>query len=154
MTAIVDSLGIKKRSGATVNTYLLLRQEEQVLLSLRKNTGYFDEFYGLVSGHVEDGESASSAIIREAKEEANLIIHPEQLKVVHVMHRNTNRFNIDIFFECMSWEGKLTNLEPGKCAALNFFSLRHLPENLIPYIGQALRAVIQGVVYSEEGWAL
>jgi 8-oxo-dGTP diphosphatase len=82
VTAIVKSLDAKKRSEAVVNTYLLLRKEKKILLSLRKNTGY----YGLVSGHVEDQESASSAMIREAKEEVN-IIRSESLKVVHLMHR-------------------------------------------------------------------
>ncbi len=154
MTAIVKSLDAKKRSGAAVNTYLLLRKEKKILLSLRKNTGYFDGYYGLVSGHVEDQESASSAMIREAKEEANLIIRSESLKVVHLMHRKTNRFNIDVFFECTNWEGKLNNLEPDKCAELNFFSLENFPENLVPYIAQALRAVFHKVVYSEEGWDL
>ena len=154
MTAIVKNLDAKKRSGAVVNAYLLLRKEKKVLLSLRRNTGYFDGYYGLVSGHVEDQESASSAMIREAKEEANLIICSKSLKVVHLMHRKTNRFNIDVFFECTNWEGKLHNLEPDKCAELDFFSLENLPENLVPYIARALRSVSHEVVYSEEGWDL
>lgn len=154
MVTIVESLSAQKRSGAAVNACLILRKKDKVLLSLRKNTGYFDECYGLVSGHVEDEEPASLAMIREAKEEANLIIHPESLKVVHLMHRKTNRFNIDIFFECTSWSGEIANLEPNKCAELNFFSLENLPNNLIPYIRQALHAVLQGTVYSEGGWTL
>lgn len=154
MATIAKSLGVKKRSGASINAYLLLRKEDAILLSLRKNTGYFDDYYGLVSGHVEDEESASSAIIREAKEEANLILRPEFLKAVHVMHRKTNRFNIDIFFECTAWDGNLMNLEPNKCAELKFFPLRDLPKNLIPYIDQALRGVLRKMIYSEEGWIL
>lgn len=152
MIALAENLVVKKRSGATLNAYLLLRKEDSVLLSLRKNTGYFDGCYGLVSGHVEDGEPLSAAMIREAKEEANLLIRPESLKVVHVMHRKTNRFNIDVFFECANWEGDPINLEPGKCAKLNFFSLESLPENLIPYIRVALQAALEGSVYSEDGW--
>lgn len=146
------TIDVKKRSGATINAYLILRKEEMILLSLRENTGYFDGYYGLVSGHVEDGESASNAMVREAKEEANLILHSESLKAVHLMHRKTNRFNIDIFFECSIWEGNLMNLEPSKCAELKFFPLTNLPKNLIPYIDQALRGVIQKRIYSEEGW--
>lgn len=145
---------VKKRSGAAINAYLLLRKGKMVLLSLRKNTGYFDGCYGLVAGHVEDGESASAAMSREAREEANIILRPEALKVVHLMHRKTNRFNVDIFFDCATWEGELANLEPGKCAELKFFSMDNLPDNLIPYISQALRAVSRGTVYSEEGWEL
>lgn len=152
MATTAENLGVKKRSGASINTYLLLKKENTLLLSLRKNTGYFDGYYGLVSGHVEDGEAASTAMIREAKEEANLILRSESLKAVHLMHRKTNRFNIDIFFECADWEGNLINLEPDKCAELKFFSLANLPKNLIPYIDQAIRGVLQNTIYSEEGW--
>lgn len=79
------------------------KKENEVLLYLR-NTGYCDGFYGLVSGHVEDDESATSALIREAHEEADIQFDPSHLRVVHVMHRKTNRFNIDIFFECSHWQ--------------------------------------------------
>lgn len=154
MATLVDSLATCKRTGATVNAYLLLRKKENFLFSLRKNTSYFDGCYGLVSGHVEDGESASVAIIREAKEEANITIYPENIKVVHIMHRKTDRFNIDIFFECMSWENELLNLEPNKCAGLNFFNIESLPDNLIPYIGQAISNILNKEIYSEIGWLL
>jgi 8-oxo-dGTP diphosphatase len=153
MAVLIEGLSIKKkRSAVTVNAYLILKEKNTFLFSLRKNTGYFDGSYGLVSGHVEDGEPASVAIIREAKEEANITIHPESIKVVHIMHRKTDRFNIDIFFECTSWEGELLNLEPDKCEELNFFNIESLPDNLIPYIGHAIFAAINGEIYSEIGW--
>ncbi|WP_194845865.1 hypothetical protein [Candidatus Rhabdochlamydia porcellionis] len=46
----------------------------------------------------------------------------------------------------------MNNLEPDKCAELNFFSLENFPENLIPYIARALCVVLHKVIYSEEGW--
>lgn len=142
-----------KRAGAAVNVYLILKKGETILLSLRQNTGYCDGSYGLVSGHVEDGESATAAMIREAKEEADLIISPEELKLVHLMHRKTNRLNIDLFFECCFWEGSPINKEPIKCAQLAFYSMSQLPENIIPYIQKMLRiAYLQKQCYSEDGW--
>lgn len=152
MKVIPESSVGTKRSKAIVNTYLLLKQGKNILFSLRQNTGYFDGYFGLISGHVEDHESARSAMIREAKEEANLIIGSESLTVVHVMHRKTDRFNIDIFFQCLHWEGELINLEPDKCTEFSFFSLDNLPTNLIPYIGRVLYSIFDKVIYSEEGW--
>lgn len=154
MTTMMEGLSTKKRSGAAINVYLLLKRNDKILLSLRKNTGYFDEHYGLISGHVEDGESASMAIIREAKEEAGLNIGHEQLIFVHAMHRKTDRFNVDVFFECKNWEGEPSNLEMDKCAELHFFPIKNLPINLIPYIGQALYAITYRVPYAEDGWYL
>lgn len=52
--------------------HLVLIQNNQVLLLKRKNTGYQDGNYGLVTGHMEKGETAKQAIIREAQEEAGI----------------------------------------------------------------------------------
>lgn len=145
-------LASSKRTGVTLSVYLLLKDNNRYLLSLRNNTGYCDGFYGLISGHVEDGESALSAMIREAKEEAGIQISKEQLQLTYVTHRYTNRFNIDLFFECQAWSGTLINQEPEKCAALEFFALDKLPDNTIPYIKKALLAPREGKNYAEEGW--
>lgn len=142
----------KTRSGANVNVYLILRKAENVLLHLRKNTGYCDNFYGLVSGHVEDGESATTAIIRETCEEAGVHLTRESLKIAHIMHRKTDRLNMDIFFECSDWEGDVRNAEPEKCSSLDYFSLSKLPSNTIDYIRDALKAIAKGIFYSETGW--
>jgi hypothetical protein len=70
------------------------------------------------------------------------------------MHRKTDRFNVDVFFECKNWEGEPSNLEMDKCAELHFFPIKNLPINLIPYIGQALYAITYRVPYAEDGWYL
>lgn len=142
----------KSRAGANVNAYLILKQNNNVLLSLRQNTGYADGFYGLVSGHVEDGESATTAIIREAYEEAGIELTPNQLKVTHIIHRKTNRLNVDIFFECEAWRGRLNNQEPEKCGGLDFYPMNALPINTMDYIADSLRAVVNKEFYSEHGW--
>ena len=132
---------MQKRSGTSLNVYLIVKKKNSVLLSLRQNTGYCDGSYGLVSGHVEEGESAINALIREAKEEAGIQIFASQIQLIHIMHRKTDRYNIDIFFTC-SFPGAIVNLEPHKCANLAFFDLDSLPSNTIPYIEKALKATL------------
>jgi len=142
----------KKRVGAAVSAYLVLRRGDEVLLLLRQNTGYMDGHYGLISGHVEQGESATDGMIREAYEEAGIQIHPEHLKVTHIMHRQSERLNIDVFFECEKWEGEVRNCEPEKCAALKYFPQDSFPDNLIDYVQDALKSIENGSFYSEKGW--
>ena len=142
----------KKRAGASVNAYLILKQAGKVLLQLRTNTGYCDGMWSLVAGHVEDGESASEGMIREAYEEIGIQIALSQLKPVHVMHRKTNRLNVDVFFECSSWKGEILNREPNKCENLEFFLLTDLPSNMVDYNITALKASMKGDFYSECGW--
>jgi 8-oxo-dGTP pyrophosphatase MutT (NUDIX family) len=143
----------KQRSGSSVSSYLILTQNNQVLLGLRKNTGYNDGLWSLVAGHVEDGESATAAMIREAREEIGIELSQEQMKVVHIMHRRSNRRNIDVFFVCSSWEGNPRNCELEKCETLKFFPLDALPSNTIDYNGYVLSAMAKGEFYSEHGWS-
>lgn len=121
----------------------------------RKDTGYEDGNYGFVSGHVEQGETYKNAIIREAKEEAGVNLRPEDLRFVYFMHRKDKGMDnerADVFFVAERWEGEITNVEPHKCDDLNWFDTNNLPENLIPYIRQALDYIDKGIVYSEYGW--
>lgn len=145
----------KQRKGTTiVSVYLLFRKGDEICLLLRKNTGYNDGRYGLIAGHVEDGEPATKAMIREANEEAGLILTPDDIQIAHVMHRKTSegRLGIEIFFECKSWSGQLENKEPHKCEELRFFPLDNLPKNTIFYVVEAIQAVSRGQFYSERGW--
>ncbi|CCB89442.1 NUDIX hydrolase [Simkania negevensis] len=142
------------RTTAAVSVYLVLRRGEEVLLLLRQNTGFMDNQYGLVSGHVEADEPATEGMIREAYEEAGIRLKPENLRVAHIMHRQSGRLNVDIFFECTNWDGEIQNREPHKCAELKFFSLRSPPKNLIGYVHDALRAIEKKSFYSESGWNL
>jgi 8-oxo-dGTP diphosphatase len=143
---------LKKGRAACVNAYLLLRKENKILFSLRQNTGYCDGMWGFVAGHVENGEPASVAICREAREEIGLSLHPSQIKQVHAMHRKSDRNNIDIFFDCSSWEGTIVNGEKDKCADLAFFPLDALPSPRIDSIDYVLSCIEKGQSYSEYGW--
>ncbi len=140
------------RVGAQVNAMLILRKGDEVLMHLRQNSGYFDGHYGFISGHVEVGEGASSAMCREAEEEAGITIDPAHLRLVHVTHRQTNRLNVDLFFMCEDWKGTITNREPTKCAGLEFHPIDNLPENTIDYIEGLFIAIREGTLYSEAGF--
>ncbi|MBI2810848.1 MAG: NUDIX domain-containing protein [Candidatus Melainabacteria bacterium] len=142
----------QKRAAAVVNAYLILKQDEKILLGMRKNTGYGDGMWSLPAGHVEDAEGATSAMVREANEELCITIHRDEVKVVHVMHLRTNRLNVAIFFKCESWDGKIQNTEPEKCEKLEFFPLAALPPNIIPHQVHALNAIAKGEFYSELGF--
>lgn len=140
------------KSKASVNVYLILVQGDKVLLSLRENTGYEDGKWALVAGHQEEGESATQALIREAQEEIGITIDPADLTIVHVMHRKTERENVDIFMECSKWQGTIINNEPHKCGGLQFYSFDAFPEHSIAYVMQAIAMSRSAVSYSELGW--
>jgi 8-oxo-dGTP diphosphatase len=141
-----------KRHRPFSAVYLLLLNDEQVLLSKRKNTGHRDGEYSLVAGHIEKGESATEALVREAEEEAGIELNSQTLEPVHVIHRKSdNRVYLDIYFTTEEWKGELENREPEKCAELAWFDRSQLPENTAPYVEQAIEN-ISDRAFSEYGW--
>ncbi len=67
--------------------YALIWRENEILLSLRQNTGFADGLYGLVSGHLDGGESATEGLRREIREESGIDVLAENLAIKLVMHR-------------------------------------------------------------------
>jgi ADP-ribose pyrophosphatase YjhB (NUDIX family) len=132
--------------------HLLLFQNDQVLLLRRHNTGYEDGKFSVVAGHIDGGETAREAMSREAREEAGLEIKPEDLRLCHVIHRQSDSERVSFFFTTDVWHGEPVNREPHKCSELAWYPRSALPANLIPYVRHAIEQVAQGNPYSEFGW--
>ncbi|MBM5789580.1 NUDIX domain-containing protein [Candidatus Parcubacteria bacterium] len=143
-----------ERFRAYVAAHLVLHKDGQVLLLRRFNTGYQDGNYSVVAGHMEGRETAEQCIIREAKEEAGITLTPQDVHVVHVMHRLSieDREYVDIYLTADTWSGEITNMEPEKCDALTWFSINDLPVNILPQIQLALNNIATGKFYGEIGW--
>lgn len=146
----------KERHKIVPASYIIFIKDGKVLLQRRCNTGYEDGKYSMVAGHVDKGETFTQAITREAKEEAGIEINANDLRVVHVLNRDSemaeNNERIDIFFMADKWQGEFKIMEPEKCDDLSWFDLDNLPENTIPYIRHVLECVKNKIFYSEFGW--
>jgi len=136
--------------------YLVIIRNEEILLSRRANTGYEDGKYGLVSGHVEAGESLRQAIVREAKEEIGLDIPIEAVDLAMTVSRfapkSTPPERLDFFMRVAHWTGEPINVEPHKCSELRWFHLNDLPDTTIEYIKHALQQITLGCHFCEVGW--
>lgn len=160
MNTVLSSFALKdlKRFKLKVGVFLFLIQDDQILLLRRFNTGIDDGQYGVPMGALEGNETVTSALMREAAEEANISVKPEDLTVCHVMHRfhtTLERFSfeqIDIFFKVSVYEGIIKNLEPHKCDELKFYPINDLPPNTIPFIRAAINSTLEGQCFSEFGW--
>lgn len=133
--------------------HLFLIRGGQILLLLRRNTGYEDGSYSVVAGHLNGGEEVKAAAIREAKEEVGIEIAPQDLEIVGVMHRRSDDERIDFFLAASSWSGEIVNNEPGKCGDISWFDLEQLPENVIPYVSRALENYRRGRWFDSFGWS-
>jgi 8-oxo-dGTP diphosphatase len=143
---------MNKRFTMVVAVHLILLKGDGVLLARRYNTGYEDGNFSVPAGHVDENESCSAAVIREAHEEVGIIIKPADLTLTHTMHRITTRESIDLFYACKQWEGQPSIQEPDKSDQLKWYALHSLPTNTIEYVQHALTCIEKKQPYSEFGW--
>lgn len=144
-----------KTKVATVN--LILLKENQVLLLKRHGTRWANGYYALVAGCVENHESIMQAMIREAHEEANIRLKPEWLTFgcvidAQIVGRGNGHTCVDFYFIARQWEGDIANNEPHKHEDLRFFPLDNLPEQLLPFVKDAIIQGLDGTRYGEVGW--
>lgn len=120
-------------------SYVIFRRGDQVLLQLRQGTGYMDGCWAAAAaGHVEAGETAVQAAVREAQEELGICIDPGQLVPLTTMHRSNGAADadeqrVDFFFTCALWHGEPRLMEPDKAADLGWFPLDGLPHSVVPH---------------------
>jgi ADP-ribose pyrophosphatase YjhB (NUDIX family) len=136
--------------GVVVDLHLILRDGANVLLGLRKNTGFADGLYHLPAGHLEADETIPAGAAREAKEELGIDIRPADLELVHTMHNRSGR--VSFFFEVRAWSGELANAEPDKCERLDWIPEGAWPANSVRYARVALERVRGGMRFSTFGW--
>jgi 8-oxo-dGTP pyrophosphatase MutT (NUDIX family) len=119
--------------------YVIFRREQQVLLQLRKNTGYRDGYWATgAAGHVEADESVLAAACREVAEELGVVVTAGDLTPLTTMHRTHGNHQpiderVDFFFECRAWAGEPRLMESRKSAALTWFDLGALPTPVVPH---------------------
>jgi 8-oxo-dGTP diphosphatase len=129
--------------------YVIVRRGDEVLLLLRANTGYMDGHWAVPAGHVEHGESAVAAAVRELKEEVGLDVDAADLVPVTAMHRTGGNGDpiderVDFFFMASTWSGEPRLMEPEKAAGLDWYPLDKLPDPLVPHEARVLGAVADG----------
>lgn len=138
-----------RQPKAFLACYLVLIRDGKILLAKRKNTGYGDEMYSMVAGHVEDGETIWDALARESKEEADMTVERSSMRMAHIIHRqDTDREYVDFFVQSDA-AGEPRNMEPEKCYELKWFDLKDLPESTLPYVKIAIEGIMNGEFYSE-----
>lgn len=140
----------KERFKLIASVYLVLIENNKILLSRRYNTGYFDSNYGFPAGHLDGNETLKQGLVREVKEEIGIDLEPDNLELIHVMNRKIpDDERLDFFFSVKEWQGEPKIMETNKCDDLSWFELNNLPQNIIPYIKQAIDSFRNNIAYSE-----
>ena len=133
------------RAKAAVAVYAVLRRDGQVLLLRRAGSGLHDGELSLPAGHVEEGEDALSAVVREIAEELMLTVRPEDCALALTGHSGPEHPGhdayVDLFFTVDRWSGEPAVGEPERNDGLVWASPDHLPPDTIPFVAEAVRAL-------------
>lgn len=136
--------------------FLIIINNDKILLQKRKNTGYLDGMYDVaVSGHVEENESLKEAVIRESFEEIGIKLDRKNIEFATLIHKNDTAYNnvyYNVYFCVRAFEGTPFIKEPHKCSELKWFDLEKLPSDLIDERRVAINKFLKGDFYSEFGW--
>ena len=114
---------MSERVKFNASVSFILEQDDKILLFYRTD-GYFkDGWWVLPAGHIEENETATQAIVREAKEELGIDVDIKDVEFAHIVHNLVgDNKRMDFYFLIKDFKGELQNLEPSKCTDMQFFS--------------------------------
>lgn len=138
-----------------VGVHLLLIKDSKLLLIKRLVKDEQQGMYALIAGKADDFESPRTALAREAFEEADLHLDPQDLDHLATVHHAATDYNgqkmdvVEFYFTAKQWSGIPTNKEPEKASEMAFFPLDNLPTPLPKGLTSALAALQGGSNFIE-----
>lgn len=126
-----------------VNVFIV--KDNQVLLGRRANTGWMDGYLCAPGGHIEEGESPTTAMLREIQEELGADVKSNDLDFLCIAARKTSPMeyaSYEFLIENANYE--FENAEPDKCSELVWVDINNLPSDVIDDFRQIIQEAILG----------
>jgi len=131
--------------------YLIIKNENgELLLQRRQGTKLWPGFLALPAGHIDEGENAYEAAIREAKEELGIEISIKDIIDTFVVNRQNKSLPpyYDVYFEISKYVGNIQIKEPEKCSELVWCNQNNLPDDMIDFEKEAIENNAKGIKFS------
>ena len=133
------------------SVYLIIKNDQnEILLQRRQGTKLWPGFLALPAGHIDEGENAYDAIVREAREELGIKISIDNIIDTFVVNRRNKSLlpYYDVYFEISRYEGKIQISEPEKCSELVWCNINNLPKDMIDFEIEAIKNNHNGIKFS------
>lgn len=125
--------------------YAVLVSDGRVLLMRRAGSGYRDGQWGLPAGHLDGDEDVVTALVRELREELDVVVEGDNCRLEVVLHSRaeseTDSEYLHLIFRVSAWAGTPSIAEPDKCTGLVWADLTDLPSDVVDYVPVALQAL-------------
>ena len=141
----------KEREKFLSSIYIIIKNENgEILLQRRQGTKLWPGFLALPAGHIDEGENAYEALLREAKEELNITIDTNHIVDTFLVNRKNKSLPpyYDVYFEISKYGGKITINEPEKCSELIWADINNLPTDMITFEKEAINNNLKGIKFS------
>jgi len=133
------------------SVYLIIKNEKnEILLQRRQGTKLWPGFLALPAGHIDEGENAYDAVVREAREEIGIEISISDITDTFVVNRRNKSLlpYYDVYFEIDNYKGEIKISEPEKCSELVWCDINNLPEDMIDFEIEAIKNNQNGIKFS------
>lgn len=117
----------------------------------RTNTNWKDGEFNLPGGHLEENEYLPEGAARELVEESGIQVKTEDIHLVHVQHRKSDKVYVDFYFRAYKWEGEPRLTEENKSSEILWADLDNLPDNTVDYEKKAIEMIQNHEIYSQFG---
>jgi mutator protein MutT len=138
-----------------VDVLVILTRRGQILLTERAGDIYLAGHWAIPGGKVDAGETVVHAAAREVAEEVGVVLQPNQLQFIGVTHHRPPHGDSRVGFGFVAElddQAEPRNMEPTKCAQLEWFTPGELPEPTMPYTAEVVRLYLDKEPFSVHGW--
>lgn len=127
----IDNMTYIEDKYPRVGVAVIVKKDNKILLGLRKSE-LGRNTWGVAGGKLEFGEELKDCAIRELKEETNLDVLSDNLKLVGVSNAiyDSENHYITVVYETDIFSNELYIMEPDKFEIWDWFSYENLPEKL------------------------
>ncbi len=138
----------QNRRRTTLTTRLILEDADKILMLAQ--TKLNGDGFTLPGGKIEAMEFAKESLIRECKEEADIIIKKKDLQLAHIVYNKLKgSTEIVFFFSAKNWKNTPRIVEVEKFSDCIWVSRLEIPKKTTTVVKNALKRWFEGKIYSE-----
>lgn len=133
--------------------YMIFIDDGDNVLLLKRSRGKYGDFWSLPAGHIDEGENAVQATVRESEEELGVSLNESDLDFVHLLHiKDEDGQRMVLSMRPRNWVGEPFNREPHKHTEIGWHSVAELPDGIIPHARNVVTDISNGVNFRETNW--
>lgn len=146
----LDQYHAIKRPILWVVAAALINEKGELLLTERPKGTRMAGVWELPGGKMEIGETPEDALIRELKEELNIVVREENLEPLNFASYRYDTFHLIMpLYLCRKWDGNLYGVEGQQLVWTTYFEMVHYP---IPPADISLTHCLADILRRQEIW--